>query len=410
MSAMRTNDDPDGVLHVTDSRAHVALLVDIDALAAASPSLAVGDAVKALVRYAGGVGRVTVSRAYADWSKRPTEEALAVHAAHVVPVLVPAGPEGEERAHVRLTVDALQALFAGGEPDAFVVASGDARLLPLLQAIRADGSDVLLVVPAGAASDEMRAQTDVVATVEDALAGAVGRPSEARTEREEDEDVEEEVEAPAPAPPPRAPRAERFERPDRRNHDAPRGGGFGRSDEGRGGFGRSDEGRGGFGRAPMGSMGSTGSMGAMGRGGRERFAPKPPPGLNLENYDWGAFVKLIDELEHRLPFVGVRYLVNKVLGPRNCGIDDPRQKRDLINRSVDDGIVEMYEVGNVEDRRDPVTACRLDRRNPRVIAVLGAETTTPVVVEAKDGEPVDNMINEQEAEAAAERAEMDDAD
>ena len=95
-------------------------------------------------------------------------------------------------------------------------------------------------------------------------------------------------------------------------------------------------------------------------------------------------MKLIDELEHRLPFVGVRYLVNKVLGPRNCGTDDPRQKRDLINRAVDDGILEMYEVGNLEDRRDPVTACRLDRKNPVVVGVLGAETTTPVVQEARE--------------------------
>src|SRR5207244_2549740 len=135
------------------------------------------------------------------------------------------------------------------------------------------------------------------------------------------------------------------------------------------------------------------------RASRDRFAARAPAPLDLENYDWAGFVKLIDELEHRLPFVGVRYLVNKVLGPRNCGIDDPRQKRDLINRAVDEGILEMYEVGNVEDRRDPVTACRLDRKNPLVVSVLGAETSTPVVAEAKEGEE-GAEASDQEAEAA----------
>ena len=87
-------------------------------------------------------------------------------------------------------------------------------------------------------------------------------------------------------------------------------------------------------------------------------------------------MRLIDELEHRLPFVGVRYLVNKVLGMHNCGVDDPRLKRDLINRAVDEGLIEMYPVGNVGERADPVTACRLDRVAAAVVAILG-ETDAP---------------------------------
>ncbi len=60
------------------------------------------------------------------------------------------------------------------------------------------------------------------------------------------------------------------------------------------------------------------------------------PRRSFDEYDWRPFIRLIDELEHRLPFVGVRYLVNKVLGPHNCGVDDPRLKRDLINRAVEE--------------------------------------------------------------------------
>ena len=96
---------------------------------------------------------------------------------------------------------------------------------------------------------------------------------------------------------------------------------------------------------------------------------------DFEDYDWDGFIRLIDELEQRLPFVGVRYLVNKVLGPHNCGISDPHIKRDLINEAVDDGLIEMYTVGNVNQRTDPVTACRLDRENPRVSQALGADRT-----------------------------------
>jgi hypothetical protein len=109
--------------------------------------------------------------------------------------------------------------------------------------------------------------------------------------------------------------------------------------------------------------------------------PTPIHGPEIEygGYDWSPFVRLIDELEQRLPFVGVRYLVNKVLAPHNCGTDDPRLKRELINRAVDDGLIEMFPVGNVGDRADPVTACRLDRANGSVVSILGP-STTPVPV------------------------------
>jgi hypothetical protein len=46
----------------------------------------------------------------------------------------------------------------------------------------------------------------------------------------------------------------------------------------------------------------------------------------------------------------------------------------------------MHEVGNVGERADPVTACRLDRQNAVVIDVLGTGTKTPVVPEHRGGE------------------------
>lgn len=77
----------------------------------------------------------------------------------------------------------------------------------------------------------------------------------------------------------------------------------------------------------------------------------------------------------------MRYLVNKVLAPHNCGTDDPRLKRELMNRAVDDGLLEMFPVSNVGDRSDPVTACRLDRAHGTVVAALGSTDAPPPISE-----------------------------
>jgi hypothetical protein len=317
-----------------EQRAQVALLIDVETVVSTTPSDAdaVGALAGALHRYASGVGRVALARAYGDWAPAA---ARATQGARVLPVLVPPAPAGTRRAAVRLAAEALEALYVGGEPDAFVIATGDPALLPLVQAIRADGSEVVVVHPSSVPFDDVRAEADRAATVEDVLAGAVALPSPPRPARDDGWDEPEE-------PPPRR-EPDRYG-PARRPSHPPRDRDFD--------------------RAPR--------------------APAPP--IDFATYDWTAFVRLIDELERRLPFVGVRYLVNKVLGPRNCGVDDPRQKRDLINRAVDEGILEMYTVGNLDERADPVTACRLDRKNPTVASILGSESAPPTVAREGDRE------------------------
>lgn len=286
---------------------------------------------RSLVRFAGSIGRVGLARAYADWSREP-ELARRLNGTCLAPILVPATEDGEDRSHIRLVVDAMEALYNGDEPEAFVIVSSDPSLVPLLQAIRADGSEVVLVAADEAAADELRAESDQFANFEDVLTGCVGEAVEPR----------------------------------------------------------------GFGERVPGGRDRGGAQGRRQRGNRGEardrgyYSSKPLlTESNFESYDWDGFIGLIDELEQRLPFVGVRYLVNKVLGPHNCGIDDPHIKRDLINEAVDDGLIEMYSVGNVNDRTDPVTACRLDRRNPRVVHTLGpdlAEETHELLPEDAAGE------------------------
>ncbi len=180
-----------------DPKAHVALLIDFDGLARAGVTTPAAELATALRRYAGGVGRLALARGYADWSLR-AEDARAIDAVQVAPVLCPVGPAGEDRGHVRLVVDALEALYAGGEPDAYVVATADTRLLPLIRALRGDGCDLLVIHPSAIPCDEMTAEADVTATIEDVLGGAVGPASTPRVPEEEEE---EEDESPAPPPP-----------------------------------------------------------------------------------------------------------------------------------------------------------------------------------------------------------------
>ena len=304
-------------------RAHVALLVDFANIrqqirasgasedAEAAPMPTTSEIARALVRFTGGVGRVGVARAYADWSREP-KVARELNGTRLQPVLVPATEHGEDRSHIRLVVDAMEALYNGDEPDAFVIASGDPSLVPLVQAIRADGSEVIVVTADEDAADELLAEADQFARFDDILEGLVGEAVQPR---------------------------------------------------------------------PLGERGQERAA-AKGKAARQVAQPTRDRSgyyagtpllreADFADYDWDGFIQLIDELEDRLPFVGVRYLVNKVLAPHNCGIDDPHIKRDLINEAVDEGMIEMYTVGNVNERTDPVTACRLDRENPRVQGALG---------------------------------------
>ena len=173
---------------MSDPRAHVAVLVDVSDLRSAlgageAPTegwgaASAGDLARALMRYAAQLGRVSMARAYADWSTLGTA-ARELTAARLQPVLVPSTVAGDDRSHVQLAVDALQALFAGDEPDAFLLVTSDPTMLPLVQALRADGSEVLVVSPEAAADDELRGEADRFVTLEDVLAGAPAEPAAA---------------------------------------------------------------------------------------------------------------------------------------------------------------------------------------------------------------------------------------
>ncbi len=372
---------------MSDARALVGLFVDFagfrqglrlsssESSEGESEAPTIRDTSRMLRSFASGAGRIGIAQAYADWSL-DAEASKELVGTGIAPVLVPATAEGEDRSHIRLTIDAMRALFEGDEPDAFVVVSGEPALVPLMQILRAEGCEVILVAPdlenpdleniegvdaADGPFAELVSESDQAFSLRQILDGTsldpvVLRPARAATRIQLDQTA-------GITPAPSADRGVRFASPGHRAGDGQlsqggRSGGYSsRYSGGRhaddNGYDNDYRGRDRYERSRR-----------SGSAAEAFFDGAPDP--EFGNYLWGPFVRLIDELEERLPFVGVRYLVNKVLGPHNCGIDDPRQKRNLINQAVDEGIIEMYSVGNVDDRLDPVTACRLDRRNATV--------------------------------------------
>jgi hypothetical protein len=297
----------------SDASALISLLVDVAnvrlGVAGLENDADLAVTTTALTRFAGGGGRLGTARAYADWT-RDAEGPRALVGTRLEPVMVPATAEGEDRSHIRLAVDAVELAHEGDDPDAFVLVSDDPALVPLVRALRRVGAQVVVVAPGGDAG-ELGVEADLSVALSDVLAGAELEPVRLRPAR------------------------------------AGRGGG--RGEKGTSSRREREE------RRPV-ALFDAGS------------GPEP----DFTGYDWTGFVQLIGELEERLPFVGVRYLVNKVLAPHNCALADPRLKRDLINEAVDQGIIELYTVDNLQERLDPVTACRLDRHNPTVHDILGA--------------------------------------
>jgi len=92
--------------------------------------------------------------------------------------------------------------------------------------------------------------------------------------------------------------------------------------------------------------------------------------VTWEEYDWTGFIRLIRDLGRKLNFVGLRYVATKVLNPHNCGLSDRGQKQELLNRAIDSEIITPYQVENIEEGGEPVSACRLNEAHPLVQEVL----------------------------------------
>ena len=95
--------------------------------------------------------------------------------------------------------------------------------------------------------------------------------------------------------------------------------------------------------------------------------------IDWDTYDWTSFIRLIRDLDKKLNFVGLRYVATKVLNPHNCGLSDRSQKQELLNRAIDSDIIVPYQVENIEEGGEPVSACRLNSEHALVVEVLASD-------------------------------------
>ena len=147
---------------------HVAIYVDFDnvVISRASQVKETGAsamvAIDVLLDFATRYGRLTISRAYADWSVKKNadyRDQLVRRAVELVQ-LFPAS-RTKNGADIRLAVDAIEDLYLHDDLTHVVIAAGDSDFVPLAQRVRRLGRTVLGVGVAGSISKTLASACDV---------------------------------------------------------------------------------------------------------------------------------------------------------------------------------------------------------------------------------------------------------
>lgn len=165
------------------------------------------------------LGRVVISRAYADWYRYPRVTS-ALYANGVEPMYVPTyyydkdmgrtGRAIKNSADMNMCIDAMKTLFTNTNIAKFVLVTGDRDFIPLVNMIRQQGKDVIIIGIGGAASTHLAQSADEFIFYEQ-LIGKTTQPTARETNRERDRqrperqrpaeaEVEPVVATPAPAP------------------------------------------------------------------------------------------------------------------------------------------------------------------------------------------------------------------
>jgi uncharacterized protein (TIGR00288 family) len=161
------------------------------------------------------LGRVVIARAYADWYRYPRVTS-ALYANGIEPMYVPTyyydrdlgrtGRAIKNSVDMNLCIDAMKTLYTNPNIAKFVLATGDRDFIPLVNAIRQHGKEVIIIGVGGAASGHLAQSADEFIFYEQLL-GKKPQPLQADVPRirmaERGRDVIE-MEEPAPAPRQRA--------------------------------------------------------------------------------------------------------------------------------------------------------------------------------------------------------------
>jgi uncharacterized protein (TIGR00288 family) len=115
------------------------------------------------------LGRVVIARAYADWYRYPRVTS-ALYANGIEPMYVPTyyydrdlgrtGRAIKNSVDMNLCVDAMKTLFTNPNISKFVLATGDRDFIPLVNTIRQQGKEVIIIGIGGAASAHLAQSAD----------------------------------------------------------------------------------------------------------------------------------------------------------------------------------------------------------------------------------------------------------
>jgi uncharacterized LabA/DUF88 family protein len=161
---------------MTSPESRVAIYIDFDnvVISRASQVKETGAsatvAIDVLLDFATRYGRLTISRAYADWSVRKNadyKEQLVSRAVELVQ-LFPAS-KTKNGADIRLAVDAIEDLYLHEDLTHVVIAAGDSDFVPLAQRARRLGRVVLGVGVAGSISKTLASACDVYVDYDELL-------------------------------------------------------------------------------------------------------------------------------------------------------------------------------------------------------------------------------------------------
>ncbi|MFQ3682152.1 NYN domain-containing protein, partial [Roseiflexus sp.] len=152
------------------------------------------------------LGRVVIARAYADWYRYPRVTS-ALYANGIEPMYVPTyyydrdlgrtGRAIKNSVDMNLCIDAMKTLYTNPNIGKFVLATGDRDFIPLVNAIRQHGKEVIIIGVGGAASGHLAQSADEFIFYEQLL-GKKPQPLQSDTPRvrgaERGRDLEEVVE------------------------------------------------------------------------------------------------------------------------------------------------------------------------------------------------------------------------
>src|SRR5919206_4842955 len=146
-------------------RPDAALFIDWDNLKVGLKSLGGQPNVSSLLDAVGRRGRVVIARAYADWQQRSNAfDPPNLYSAGIEPVYVPVRTIGgkilKNSADVKLAVDCIDLLNTAPHLKVFVLVSGDADLIHLVNFLRARGKRVVVIAVSGSISPALTENVD----------------------------------------------------------------------------------------------------------------------------------------------------------------------------------------------------------------------------------------------------------